>query len=141
VDDEDKQRQPWKEGPELGNAPAHEWLGLSDDDLLHHIESLATGHTHDDDLLVVVRSHRHFFIRQEAAKRITDSRLLEDLWDDRHVGQILVRKLTRREDADYLRRLVTESRHIDVRNAAHAQLDTLNVESTTDSKPDPPAPD
>ena len=49
-------------------------------------------------------SHRHFFIRQEAAKRVKDRRRLFAFEDDRHVGQILVRHLTRREDVTYLER-------------------------------------
>lgn len=141
MDEDHKRRQPWKEGPDLGNAPAHEWLGLSDDELLHRIQSLPVPHSSDADLLAVVRSHRHFFVRQEAAKRVTESRLLEDLWDDRHVGQILVRKLNRREDVDYLKRLLAESRHLDVRKAAQVQLDAISGASTTEPTTDHPVRD
>ena len=45
------------------------WLALSDDDLLFaHRSSCPSGHDADGRLLEVVRSARHFFIRQEAAK-------------------------------------------------------------------------
>jgi hypothetical protein len=120
--DEDKpsRRQPWTEGP-AGPAD-HDWLSLSDDDLLFRIASLSQDHQADDDLITIVRSQRHFFVRQEAAKRVKDPARLRELWDDRHVGQILVRGLNRREDIDYLQKLVAESRHLDVRNAAKAQL-------------------
>ena len=36
--------------------------------------------------------------------------------DDRHVGQILVRYLTRREDITYLQQLSRRSRHVEVRD-------------------------
>lgn len=115
-------RQSWAEGPD-GQAPIeHEWLSLSDDDLLYHIASASPGPASDDALIAIVRSNRHFFVRQEAAKRVRDPTRLRELWDDRHVGQILVRGLTRAEDVEYLKRLVAQSRHLDVRNAAQAQL-------------------
>jgi hypothetical protein len=41
------------------------------------------------------------------------------------VGQILVRGLTRREDVEYLKKLLAQSRHLDVRNAARAQLELI----------------
>jgi len=72
-----------------------------------------------------VRSKRHFFIRQEAAKRVRNRDLLFPFEDDRHVGQILVRYLTRREDVTYLERLVARSRHVEVRAAAQVQLAQL----------------
>ena len=101
------------------------WLALSDDDLLFEIERLPAGHQADAALLEVVRSARHFFIRQEAAKKIRDASLLRDHSGDRHIGQILVRSLNRRADADYLWRLMFESRHLEVRKAAEAQLGEL----------------
>ena len=73
----------------------------------------------------MVESDRHFFIRQEAAKRIRDRNRLFDFEDDRHVGQILVRYLTRREDVTYLERLSRSSRHVEVRSAAQVQLARL----------------
>ncbi|HSD29013.1 MAG TPA: hypothetical protein VLL75_17065, partial [Vicinamibacteria bacterium] len=42
--------------------------------------------------------------------------------DDRHVGQILVRHLSRREDLTYLERTSMLSRHVEVRRAAQVQL-------------------
>jgi hypothetical protein len=123
-EDRPSRRQSWTEGPEEGTI-AHEWLALPDDELLYRITSLPAQHTFDDSLIAVVRSLRHFFIRQEAAKRVSDPTRLRELWDDRHVGQILVRGLTRGEDIEYLKKLVGQSRHLDVRNAAQAQLDLI----------------
>ena len=115
-------RQAWRAGPGGGEGS---WLALDDDDLLFQIALLPEGHGQDERLLEVVRSDRHFFVRQEAAKRLSDPERLKDHSGDRHIGQILVRGLNRREDVDYLQNLVLESRHIEVRKAAEAQLRTL----------------
>jgi hypothetical protein len=134
-EDRPSRRQNWSEGP-AGGPIDNEWLALPDDDLLYRITSLApTGHGADDSLIAIVRSNRHFFIRQEAAKKVTEPSRLRELWDDRHVGQILVRGLNRADDVEYLRKLVTQSRHLDVRNAAQAQLDLI---ARRDSTPPPP---
>ncbi len=117
-------RTPWVEGPGGGEG-AGGWLALNDDELLFRIEALGPDHQSDLVLLDVVRSQRHFFIRQEAAKKIRDTTLLRDQSGDRHIGQILVRSLNRREDADYLWRLMSDSRHLEVRKAAEAQLRDL----------------
>ncbi|PYQ16802.1 MAG: hypothetical protein DMF80_03510 [Acidobacteria bacterium] len=123
VDEDDSaRRRPWKEGPEGTGGGAAGWLALSDDDLLFRIEALGPEHDADALLMEVVRSDRHFFIRQEAAKRIRDAELLKDHSGDRHIGQILVRVMNRAEDLVYLERLVVESRHMEVRKAAEAQL-------------------
>jgi hypothetical protein len=121
-DDHDptKRRAPWTPVPP--GASGEGWLALSDDDLLYRIERLPADHGEDDRLMDVVRSTRHFFVRQEAAKRIRDSERLKDHSGDRHIGQILVRAMTRREDAAYLASLVRESRHVEVKKAAEAQL-------------------
>jgi hypothetical protein len=106
--------------PLLGNGG---WLVLKDDDLLYQIEALGDSlHDRDDALLEVVQSERHFFIRQEAAKKIRDPGILKDFSGDRHIGQILVRQMTRAADIAYLERLRDESRYIEVRKAAEAQL-------------------
>src|SRR5687768_10306947 len=94
-------RSRWVEGPG-GGEDAAGWLALTDDELLFRIEALGPEHGADGVLLDVVRSQRHFFIRQEAAKKVRDGSLLRDQSGDRHIGQILVRSLNRREDADYL---------------------------------------
>ena len=119
-------RKPWVEGPG-GGEDAEGWLALSDDELLFRIEALGPDHGEDAKLLAVLRSERHFFIRQEAAKKIRDAAALRDHSGDRHIGQILVRGLNRREDADYLFRLMSESRHLEVRKAAEAQLRVLKA--------------
>ncbi|HLA76420.1 MAG TPA: hypothetical protein VJU18_02450 [Vicinamibacteria bacterium] len=125
--DDTGRRVGWSPGPNTHGEVGHEWLTLSDDDLLQRIEALATNHDDDQALLTVVRSHRHFFIRQEAAKRVTDHALLQAHPDDRHIGQILVRRMTRKEDLAYLEHLVTTSRYLEVRKAAEAQLQRVRA--------------
>jgi len=115
-------RQPTAFGPRPDDTG---WLALPDDELVFRIESLPADHGHDDDLLAVVRSTRHFFVRQEAAKRIRDAERLKAFAGDRHIGQILVRQMRRDRDAEYLEQLIRESRHLEVRNAAQAQLRLL----------------
>jgi len=117
----DPAREPWSQRPES----SHRLLGLSDDELLYWIEALPAEHREDRDLLEIVRSRRHFFIRQEAAKRITNASLLKDHAGDRHIGQILVRGMRRAEDASYLQRLISETRHLEVRKAAEVQLQLI----------------
>lgn len=121
---ENPERRPWHEGPEDGHSP-ESWLRLNDDELLQRIETTDLQHDADARLLEVVASDRHFFIRQEAAKRVRRKKLLFPYEDDRHIGQILVRHLNRREDLTYLERLVTRSTHGEVRRAAHVQLARL----------------
>jgi hypothetical protein len=116
-------RTPWVAGPEP--AAASGWLALDDDELLFRIERLGPDHGDDDALMEVVRSARHFFVRQEAAKKIRDHRRLRAHSGDRHIGQILVRAMNRREDQAYLESLVRDSRHIEVKKAAEAQLGLL----------------
>ncbi len=115
-------RQPTASGPLPGDTG---WLALSDDDLVFRVESLPPDHSHDDDLLAVVRSSRHFFVRQEAAKRVRDTERLKAFAGDRHIGQILARQMRRDEDVAYLEQLLRESRHLEVRNAAQVQLRLL----------------
>lgn len=118
-------RSQWVAGPE-GDDPAG-WLALSDDELLYRIEALSPGHGNDRYLMDVVRSSRHFFIRQEAAKKIGDAEQLKAWSSDRHIGQVLVRVMKRAEDVDYLERLRDETRHLEVRKAAEAQLDLIRA--------------
>jgi hypothetical protein len=118
------QREPWHEGPDRGASP-DSWLCLDDDEVLQRIETLAPGVDADERLLEIVHSSRHFFIRQEAAKRVRDRHKLFAFEGDRHVGQILVRHLTRREDIDYLEKLAGRSHHVEVRKAAQLQLARL----------------
>jgi hypothetical protein len=125
-------RRPQTVGPVPG---AGGWLGLDDDWLLHRIESLAVDHRHDEDLLDVVRSSRHFFVRQEAAKRIHDREQLKVFSGDRHIAQVLVRRMTRAADAGYLETILRESRHLEVRKAASAQLRLLREERAREGLP------
>lgn len=115
-------RQALVPGPQAGDTG---WLALPDDELVFRIESLGTHHHNDEDLLAVVRSNRHFFIRQEAAKRIRDADRLKAFAGDRHIGQILARQMRRYEDVTYLEQLLRDSRHLEVRNAAEVQLRLL----------------
>jgi hypothetical protein len=129
VDDQDPgRRQAWQNGPVAPTEAG--WLALDDDELLYRIEASPASPATDAALLEVVRSKRHFFIRQEAAKKIGEVRLLKEHSADRHIGQILVRGMTRREDVGYLQRLVTETRHLEVRKAAEAQLRRLGVKAS-----------
>src|SRR5262245_51236871 len=109
-------------GPRPGDTG---WLALTDDELVYRIESLPKDHDADDELVAVVQSSRHFFIRQEAAKRVCDPDRLKAFAEDRHIGQILARQMRRDEDVEYLEELLRESRHLEVRNAAAAQLKLL----------------
>ncbi len=118
-------RRPWASGPHEPAAPG--WLELEDDELLYRIEALSPGHDQDHALMDVVRSDRHFFIRQEAAKKIGDAELLKGWSADRHIGQVLVRVMKRAEDVAYLERLRDETRHLEVRKAAEAQLDIIRA--------------
>jgi hypothetical protein len=118
-------RRPWASGP--SDSEAAGWLSLDDDELLYRIEALPPGHEQDRTLMEVVRSDRHFFIRQEAAKKIGDAELLKDWSGDRHIGQVLVRVMKRAEDIAYLERLRDETRHLEVRKAAEAQLDIIRA--------------
>jgi len=121
------------------DAPgASEWLQLSDDDLLFEIQRLPSSHDADTTLLEVVKSARHFFIRQEAAKRVRDHDLLKAHSGDRHIGQILVRGLNRTDDVAYLERLLAESRHIEVKKAAEAQLRAIATAKTVPRLPKRP---
>jgi hypothetical protein len=117
-------RRPWTEGPEAGASP-DSWLALDDDEILHRIAKLPPSADADQQLLEVVRSTRHFFVRQEAAKHIRNRDLLFPYEDDRHIGQILVRHLNRKEDLAYLRQLAAHSRYSEVRKAAQVQLGRL----------------
>jgi hypothetical protein len=126
-------RRAWQAGP--APAAADSWLILDDDELLYRIEATVSGPATDAALMEVVRSNRHFFIRQEAAKRIGDVGLLKSLSEDRHIGQILVRGMTRKEDMEYLERLVNETRHLEVRKAAEAQLRRLSSVPAGDDGP------
>jgi hypothetical protein len=112
-------------GQQDAGTTASEWLGLSDEELIHRIEGLGKGHGLDSVLMDVAGSQRHFFVRQVAAKKIEDTKLLHEHWDDSTIGQILVRGLSRADDVVYLEKLSRESRYGDVRSAASAQLRSL----------------
>jgi Tfp pilus assembly protein PilZ len=114
-------RRGWREGP-FSEVDSGDWLSLDDDELLFRVEALPDDHDRDETLMTVVESERHFFIRQEAAKKIRDRELLKKHSADRHIGQILARVMARDEDEVYLRKLYAESQHLEVRKAAEAQI-------------------
>jgi hypothetical protein len=126
---QDEDRRTRASAPDAPGAQGG-WLALSDDDLLFEIERLPATHSADGDLLEVVKSARHFFIRQEAAKKVRDSDRLKEHAADRHIGQILVRGLNRTDDVAYLERLLVDSRHIEVKKAAEAQLRAIALAKT-----------
>jgi len=130
-------RRAWVAGPEPA-AQVGSWRALSDDDLLQWLEE-CPNHS-DEELLEIVASERHFYVRQMAALELKDPEALKRFADDRHVGQILARRLARDEDADYLQELVRHSRHLEVRSAAQAQLRALEQHLRSGSVPRPSAP-
>jgi hypothetical protein len=125
-------RRPETVGPLPG---ATGWLALDDDALVFRIQSLPADHRNDLDLMDVVGSSRHFFVRQEAAKRIHDLERLKAFAGDRHIGQVLARQMTRASDAGYLELLLRESRHLEVRKAATAQLRLLRQQRAAEGLP------
>jgi hypothetical protein len=126
-------RETWQSGPDSKPA-ASSWRALDDDDLLNWVEELPPRHGHDRELIEIIQSPRHFFVRQEAAKRLEDASQLKQHFDDRHIGQILARRLSRIEDITYLEHLIRTSRHLEVRKAAEAQLRLVRGTATPPSK-------
>lgn len=109
--------------PELmKNEFASEWLQMDDDELIHRIETLDTAHTLDEVLLDIVGSERHFFVRQSAAQKIRNTKMLHEHWDDRNIGQILVRGVSRMDDLAYLESLLQRSRYPEVRRVVQSQI-------------------
>jgi len=104
-EDRPSRRAPWTAEPSATTRSG--WLALDDDELLFRIERLPPDHHEDEALLEVVSSTRHFFVRQEAAKRLRDGRRLKSHSGDRHIGQILVRAMTRREHWGHAKRRST----------------------------------
>ena len=123
-------RRPWAET----RFPDDGLLALSDDEILFRLSSLPAEHEMDAALLEVIQSDRHFFVRQEAAKKLRDQSALKAHSGDRHIGQILVRSMNRREDIAYLEKLMAESRHVEVKKAAEAQL--RHLQRKHDTPPD-----
>ena len=129
----DRRRPGSPQGPVVG--PSDGWLDLPDDELLYRIESLPEDHEQDLALMEVVRSVRHFFVRQEAAKKIREPELLKAHAGDRHIGQILARVMTRTADAGYLQKLMAETKHLEVRKAAEAQLKIIRDQALPARRP------
>jgi hypothetical protein len=119
-----ERRQPWKPGPNT-TLPGTSWRSFDDDMLLAWLQSLPPDHDMDRQLLEILGSDRHFYLRQMAAMSIRDPERLKEFAADRHIGQILARRLSRAEDIGYLSALVQASRHLEVRRAAQAQLTSL----------------
>lgn len=119
-----ERRRAWTIGPEHPDG-GESWRHLDDDALLAGLAALGPGHGADLVLLEIVSSNRHFFVRQAAALALDDPAPLRRYADDRHLGQILARRLSRVEDLVYLRALAQDARHAEVRRAAEAQLKEL----------------
>lgn len=119
-----ERRSLWSAGTQ-GRVPSHSWECYDDDTLLAWLQALPEHHGHDDQLLDIVRSDRHFYVRQNAARRMREPERLAAFAADRHVGQILSRQLRRAEDLAYLSALAGSSRNPEVRHAAQAQLEDL----------------
>jgi hypothetical protein len=117
-------RRPWQPGPDDA-ATRGSWRSLNDDSLLTWIQGLPPAHESDEVLLEIVASERHFFVRQTAAMRLNDAARLRPFAADRHLGQVLARRLSREEDVEYLSTLARSSLHLEVRRAAKAQLDAI----------------
>ncbi len=117
-------RRSWRRGPERPLEQGS-WCGWDDDFLLAWLDALPFGHSADDELVEIVDSDRHFFVRQMAAKKLGDLDRLKAFAEDRHVGQILARRLSRAEDVAYLEHLCRDSRYVEVRRAAAAQIRDL----------------
>jgi hypothetical protein len=123
-DNSSERRQPWT--PVLhATSPGTSWQSFDDDALLAWLQSLPSDHGMDRQLLEILSSDRHFYLRQTAAMSIRDPERLKEFAGDRHIGQILARRLSRTEDIGYLSALVQASRHLEVRRAAQAQLSSL----------------
>jgi hypothetical protein len=119
-----ERRQPWT--PVLHTtSPGTSWQSFDDDALLAWLQSLPADHTMDRQLLEILGSDRHFYLRQTAAMSMRDPERLKEFAGDRHIGQILARRLSRTEDIGYLSALIQASRHLEVRRAAQAQLSSL----------------
>ncbi len=119
-----ERRQAWRPGPNA-TLPGTSWQSFDDDTLLAWLQSLPADHGMDGRLLEILSSDRHFYLRQAAAMSIRDPERLKEFAGDRHIGQILARRLSRAEDITYLSTLVQASRHLEVRRAAQAQLSSL----------------
>lgn len=133
----DERREAGTRRPHGGPDPsAGGWLALDDDELLYRIEALPPWHDQDHRLMEVVRSDRHFFVRQEAAKKIGDAELLKACSGDRHIGQVLVRVMKRAQDVEYLEHLRDQSSHLEVRKAAEAQLDIIRASRERQDRPE-----
>lgn len=117
-------RRPWRKGPDAA-APADSWRTCNDDSLLTWIQELPANHRSDEVLLDIIASDRHFFVRQTAALHLSDPNRLRSFADDRHVGQVLARRLSRAEDIQYLAHLAQSSLYLEVRRAAKAQLELV----------------
>ncbi len=119
-----ERREPWQRGPNA-TVPGISWQSSDDDTLLAWLQALPADHGMDAQLLEILSSDRHFYLRQTAAMSMGDPERLKEFAGDRHIGQILARRLSRAEDIGYLSGLVQASQHLEVRRAAQAQLTSL----------------
>ena len=103
----------------------------SDDDLLFEIERLPAGHDADAAPPRGRAERAPFLHPPGGGQEGAESRPAEGRTPaDRHIGQILVRGLNRTDDVAYLERLLVESRHVEVKKAAEAQLRAIATAKT-----------
>lgn len=103
------------------------WNGLDDSSLLGWLHSLPANHDRDADLLEIVGSRRHLYVRQVAAVAVCNPDHLLAFLRNRELGPVLTRQLSRVEDVAYLADLVQSSRHPEVRRVAKLQLQELSA--------------
>jgi hypothetical protein len=107
--------------------PADAWQGCDDSTLLAWLHSLPAGHGRDADVLDIVASPRHLYVRQAAAVAVSDPDHLLNFLRNRQMGPVLTRQLSRVEDLAYLADLVQSSRHPEVRRLACAHLQQVSA--------------
>ena len=111
-------------GPSL---PRDSWQGCDDSTLLAWLHSLPEDHDRDAEILEIVGSQRHLYVRQAAALAVSNPDHLLAYLRNREVGPVLTRRLSRVEDLAYLADLVQSSRHSEVRRLACTQLQELSA--------------
>lgn len=104
------------------NMPADSWQGCDDSTLLAWLHSLPAHHDRDAEILEIVGSQRHLYVRQAAAVAVSNPDHLLAFLRNRDMEPLLSRRLSRVEDLAYLADLAQSSRHPEVRRQAGAQL-------------------
>jgi len=109
------------------SLPHDSWQGCDDSTLLAWLLSLPGNHDRDTEILEIVGSSRHLYVRQAAALAVSNPDHLLSYLRNAEVGPVLTRRLSRVEDLAYLADLVQSSQHSEVRRLASAQLQELSA--------------